>query len=48
MMNWMINNLYSVDNAKQSLMKESEDGVRLETEKKDLEFRLNQVHENHK
>jgi chromosome segregation ATPase len=37
-----------VDNAKQSLMKESEDGVRLETEKKDLEFRLNQVHENHK
>lgn len=38
----------SVNNAKQSLMSESQDGVRLETEIKELEFRLNQLHETHK
>ena len=40
--------LFSVNAAKRSLMRESEDGVRLETEKNELEFRLTQLQETHK
>ena len=40
--------LFSVASAKESLMRESEEGVKLETEKNELEFRLTQIQETHK
>ena len=40
--------LCSVNAAKKSLMNESEDGARLQTEKKELEYHLNQLRETHK